>query len=140
MAASPAARTVDLGPVEAIPVGEGRTFVVGGEEVAVFRTRSGRLFATQAFCPHARGPLADGLVGGETVLCPLHALAFDLASGRCLGSVSCSDLRVFAVSLGAGGQVLLEVPSRGGTRRTARPALAAARTGGTLADEPGTAA
>ena len=140
MAASAALRTVSLGPVEAIPLGEGRTFVVGGEDVAVFRTRSGRLFATQAFCPHARGPLADGLIGGNAVLCPLHAFAFELSSGRCLSSVGCSDLRVFRVSLGEGGQVLLEVESRGGTRRTARPAVTAARTGGALADEPGTAA
>jgi nitrite reductase [NAD(P)H] small subunit len=103
-------RTVKLGSVEAIPLGEGRAFVVDGEAVAVFRTRGGGLFATQASCPHGRGPLADGLVGRMTVLCPLHAFAFDLASGRSVGGV-CADLRSYAVSSGANGEILLQIPA-----------------------------
>jgi nitrite reductase (NADH) small subunit len=113
-------RTVTLGPLDAIPLGEGRAFVVEGDPIAVFRTRSGGLFATQAFCPHARGPLADGLIGNATALCPLHAFAFDLATGRSL-SGSCADLRTYPVSTGSGGDILLHVSpearksERGGT-------------------------
>jgi len=33
---------------------------------------------------HKRGPLADGLVGGETVICPLHGWKFDLKTGQAL--------------------------------------------------------
>ena len=50
-----------LGPVQAIPLGEGRAFAVGDTQVAVFRLRDG-LRATQAVCPHAGGPLADGQI------------------------------------------------------------------------------
>jgi nitrite reductase (NADH) small subunit len=113
-------RTVTLGPLDAIPLGEGRAFVVEGEPIAVFRARSGGLFATQAFCPHARGPLADGLIGNATVLCPLHAFAFDLPTGRSL-SGSCADLGTYAVSAGSEGEILLHVSpearkrERGGT-------------------------
>jgi nitrite reductase (NADH) small subunit len=103
-------RTVSLGPLDAIPLGEGRAFVVDGEAIAVFRPRAGGLFATQAHCPHRRGPLADGLVGRTTVLCPLHAFAFDLASGRSLGG-ACAGLRSYAVATGAAGEILLEVTS-----------------------------
>jgi nitrite reductase [NAD(P)H] small subunit len=102
-------RTVTLGPVDAIPLGEGRAFVVDGEAIAVFRTRAGGLFATQAFCPHRSGPLADGLIGRTTVLCPLHSFAFDLASGRSLGG-ACADLRRYTVSIAASGEILLELP------------------------------
>jgi nitrite reductase (NADH) small subunit len=109
-------RTVVLGPVEAIPTGEGRAYVVNGEAIAVFRTRSGGLFATQAFCPHARGPLADGLIGASTVLCPLHAFAFDLLTGRSLGG-GCADLRSFPVAAGPEGEILLQVPTSGGGER-----------------------
>ena len=70
-----------LAPVGAIPEGEGRTFVVGGERVAVFRMRGGQVFAVQGECPHRGGPLADGLTGGSTVVCPLHAWKVNLASG-----------------------------------------------------------
>jgi len=70
-----------LGPVSAIPEGEGRTYDLGDRRVAVFRTRQGALFATQAECPHRKGPLADGLVGHDAVVCPLHDWTFDLHSG-----------------------------------------------------------
>ena len=73
---------VTVAPLGAIPPGEGRTFVLGGVRVAVFHTRDGGVFATQADCPHKNGPLADGLTGGGMVVCPLHSWKFDLKSGQ----------------------------------------------------------
>jgi nitrite reductase (NADH) small subunit len=67
--------------VEEIPVGEGRTVVVDGVQVAVFRLRDGSLRAIDAVCPHRGGPLADGLADNCVVVCPLHGHAFDLSSG-----------------------------------------------------------
>jgi len=76
-----------LGPLHRIPPGEGRNFEIVGERIAVFHSRSGKVFAVQAACPHKGGPLADGLVGGTTLICPLHAWKFDLSSGEAqLGS------------------------------------------------------
>ena len=45
-----------LGPLEQVPVGEGRAFGVAGEQVAVFRLRDGSLRAVSAVCPHKGGP------------------------------------------------------------------------------------
>jgi nitrite reductase (NADH) small subunit len=70
-----------LGPVDEIPVGEGRAFGVGGDQVAVFRLRDGRVRALSAVCPHRGGPLADGQIDNEVVICPLHLNAFELDSG-----------------------------------------------------------
>jgi nitrite reductase (NADH) small subunit len=67
--------------ISAVPPGEGRTFAIGGRRIAIFHTRAGEVYATQADCPHKGGPLADGLVGGNTVICPLHVWKFDLKSG-----------------------------------------------------------
>jgi nitrite reductase (NADH) small subunit len=75
---------VVLGPLTQIPPGEGREFHVRGHHIAVFHTRSGAVYATQALCPHRQGPLSDGLVGGRIVSCPLHAWKFDLATGATL--------------------------------------------------------
>lgn len=72
-----------LGPVDQIPLGEGRAFVVGDEQVAVFRLRGGGLHALRAICPHRGGPLADGLIDDAQVVCPLHNHAFRLADGHC---------------------------------------------------------
>lgn len=95
-----------------IPPGEGRAYEVDGTRVAVFRTRSGQVFATQAECPHRQGPLADGLVGGTTVVCPLHDRIFDLATGAAL--VGECDIRVYPVRVAQDGAILLTLPRDGG--------------------------
>ena len=77
--ATPRAYTV--GMVEDVPLGEGRTFVVAGTQVAVFRLRDGSLHATQAACPHAGGPLADGLTDVDVLVCPLHQYAYRWSDG-----------------------------------------------------------
>jgi nitrite reductase (NADH) small subunit len=85
MSSVPGRTVCRLGPVEAIPIGEGRAFALpdGVEQVAVFRLRDGTLRATQARCPHAGGPLADGQLDTTKVICPLHARAFSFTDGTC---------------------------------------------------------
>jgi len=75
-----------VGTCAQIPLGEGRSFIVGRTELAVFHTREGAVFATQAMCPHRAGPLADGLTDSATVVCPLHDRVFSLATGLGLGN------------------------------------------------------
>ena len=94
-----------LGPLSAIPPGEGRNFLVFGKKIAVFRNRAGQVFAVQAACPHRGGPLADGLLGGSTLICPLHAWKFDLASGAAL--MGECGLETFPVRVDDQGQIIL---------------------------------
>jgi nitrite reductase (NADH) small subunit len=75
----PTAHTV--GTVDDVPPGEGRAFVVAGEQIAVFRLRDGSLHATQAACPHAGGPLADSLTDVDVLVCPLHQYAYRWSDG-----------------------------------------------------------
>ena len=96
---------INLGDIDQVPEGQGRCFIVNGEEIAVFRTRSGRLFAVENQCPHRRGPLAEGVIGEGKVLCPLHGHKFDLASGR--GNEPLECVAVFKVWQ-KNGQMLVE--------------------------------
>ena len=98
---------VSLGSVTQIPSGEGRDFPVNGLEIAVFHTRSGGVYAVQAECPHRSGPLADGLVGGTTVMCPFHSRKFDLTTG--IGLQGDCHLQTYAVRLDAHGNLWLTV-------------------------------
>jgi nitrite reductase (NADH) small subunit len=75
-----------IGLVSQIPSGEGRVFDVNGLRLAVFHTRAGEIFATQANCPHRGGPLADGLLDAATLVCPLHDRAYDLRTGAGQGN------------------------------------------------------
>ncbi|WP_275571219.1 Rieske (2Fe-2S) protein [Mycolicibacterium vanbaalenii] len=83
--------SVDVGSVDEIPVGEGRTFAVEDTQVAVFRLRDGSLRAVDAVCPHRGGPLADGLADDCVVVCPLHGHTFDMSTGS---EVTGADLSV----------------------------------------------
>ena len=103
-----ARRVINLGPVDRIPVGEGREFAVEGELVAVFRMRAGGLHATQAKCPHREGPLADGIIGDGTVICPLHAFKFGLDGGKPIGN-ECRWLKIYQSSLSEDGEILLRI-------------------------------
>jgi nitrite reductase (NADH) small subunit len=101
----------NLGPVERIPLGEGRTFQLGHTSVAVFRTRNGQVLATQSLCPHRGGPLADGLTGDDKVVCPLHSYKFNLSTGHSVGS-ECEALTTYPVRLDEAGDILLTLNNR----------------------------
>ncbi len=100
---------VHLGSPSAIPPGQGRCFLVGEGDIAVFRQRDGRLFATANRCPHRQGPLSEGLVGGNSVICPLHAHRFDLETGT--GSEPGESIRVYRVAEVDGNIIVTELPS-----------------------------
>ncbi|HZE99881.1 MAG TPA: Rieske 2Fe-2S domain-containing protein [Planctomycetota bacterium] len=98
-------RLVILGPVEKVPMGQGFCFIVGSEEIAVFRQRDGKIFATQNRCPHKQGPLSEGLSGGGVVICPFHSHKFDLCSGQ---GPDNEQLKVYSVKE-KDGQLLLSL-------------------------------
>ncbi len=94
-----------IGHLSQIPRGEGRNFAVGELRIAVFHTRDGKLFATQADCPHKGGPLADGLTDDATVVCPLHDRVFDFRTGT---SSDCS-IAVYPVRAAEDGTIVVTV-------------------------------
>jgi nitrite reductase (NADH) small subunit len=84
------ATRVPLCTLDDIAAGLGRAFDVGGRYVAVFRSRDGKVFAVEGTCPHKGGPLADGMVVGHQVVCPLHAFRFEADTGACDQPGTCS--------------------------------------------------
>ncbi|HUA58307.1 MAG TPA: nitrite reductase small subunit NirD [Verrucomicrobiae bacterium] len=63
-----------------VPLREGRAIQLGSEEIAIFNL-GGRFVAVGNRCPHRGGPLADGIVAGDSVVCPLHSWKICLDSG-----------------------------------------------------------
>jgi len=69
---------------------------VDGEAVLLAR-QGGELFAVGASCTHYGGPLAEGLLVGDTVRCPWHHACFSLRTGQPLRAPALNDLKCWNV-------------------------------------------
>jgi nitrite reductase (NADH) small subunit len=70
-------RRIAAGSAASLGVGKGRMVATPAEEVAVFNIK-GNYFACSNRCPHAGGPLCDGMLSDTSVVCPWHGWDFDL--------------------------------------------------------------
>jgi ferredoxin-nitrite reductase len=73
--------------IQDLKTGIGYPATVKRKQLAIFLHKDGRIFAIDAVCPHAGGPMEEGRMqetsGNCWVTCPLHDYKFDFASGRC---------------------------------------------------------
>ena len=69
---------------------------VGDQEVLLVRSEAG-IFAIDAHCSHYHGPLAEGLVTGDSVRCPWHHACFDLRTGEAVRAPALAPLAVWQV-------------------------------------------
>ncbi|MFT5481921.1 MAG: phenylpropionate dioxygenase-like ring-hydroxylating dioxygenase large terminal subunit, partial [Halieaceae bacterium] len=73
-----------VGRTSEIKGGEVQRVYAFERELALFRTRSGAIALTDAFCPHLGAHLGvEGRVVGESIRCPFHGWRFDTA-GQCV--------------------------------------------------------
>jgi nitrite reductase (NADH) small subunit len=79
-----------------IPLREGRAIRIGEDEIAIFNLGD-RFVACDAACPHRGGPLADGIVSGNTVICPLHAYKICFDTGNVLKPDVCVKVDTYDV-------------------------------------------
>jgi nitrite reductase (NADH) small subunit len=99
--------------LDAVQPERGVAVLLGAEQVAVFRTFDGGLFALSNVDPFSGAPvLSRGIVGdrdGEpTVASPMHKQVFSLVTGVCLDAPE-TRVRTFAVRA-SDGYVQLELP------------------------------
>ncbi len=69
----------------------------GGVTVCLARS-GGELLALDNLCPHRQGPLGQGWIEGNSVVCPWHSWAFDLRSGEAEFPVG-ERVKAFAVKV-----------------------------------------
>lgn len=101
---------------EDIPLREARSVRLGGRDIAIFNLGD-RFLAVDNRCPHRGGPLAEGIVSGATVVCPLHAWKVSLETGSVLNapdSLQCVEAFRTRVEDGV---VLLEMPIKPAAKR-----------------------
>lgn len=82
-----------LWPAGDLPAGQVRIVEADQTDILVYRTSAGRIGAIEAWCPHMRNYMPNGLaperplsdlLDGEEIQCPFHGWRFD-SLGRCTG-------------------------------------------------------
>jgi NADPH-dependent 2,4-dienoyl-CoA reductase/sulfur reductase-like enzyme/nitrite reductase/ring-hydroxylating ferredoxin subunit len=69
---------------------------VGDQDVLLVRSGP-EIFAIDAHCSHYHGPLAEGLVVGDSIRCPWHHACFDLRTGEAARAPALTPLAVWRV-------------------------------------------
>ncbi len=88
-----------------VPDGGSLAGQVDGEAVLLVR-RGSEWFAIGATCSHYSGPLAEGIIVGDTVRCPWHHACFSLRTGAAIHPPALNDLSCWRVEQ-RGGKVYI---------------------------------
>src|SRR6202165_3722213 len=94
--AAPAGPDLTLGIELSEFTGETLLGHVGDQDVLLVRSGPD-IFAIDAHCSHYHGPLAEGLVVGESIRCPWHHACFDLRTGEAARAPALNPLAVWQV-------------------------------------------
>src|SRR3979411_1654905 len=92
---------VAAGRLDALPLGRPVLALLAGRRLALVR-RGGTVPALDAACPHAGGPLSEGAVLDDMVVCPYHTWMYDLATGVCRVPGRGARVAVYPTSVEAG--------------------------------------
>jgi nitrite reductase (NADH) small subunit len=99
-------RWVKAARLEEVPPGTGRAVEIEGRPIALFNVE-GTIHALDGLCPHQGGPLGEGTLSGNVVMCPWHFWEFDVVKGHA-PDLPDAVIRKYPVTL-RDGDILLEI-------------------------------
>src|SRR5947207_3066985 len=74
------AEFIEVARASDLPVGRSMPCLAGDRRIALYHTALG-FFATDNTCPHRGGPLGEGDLLGNEIVCPWHFWSFDVTTG-----------------------------------------------------------
>jgi 3-phenylpropionate/trans-cinnamate dioxygenase ferredoxin subunit len=90
------ARFIRVGTIAEVPAGRAEVFDVEDRKIAVFHLGIA-YYAIDDICTHDGGPLADGEVDGEQVICPRHGARFSIKTGAALSFPAITPVESYPV-------------------------------------------
>lgn len=81
------------------PEGEVRVVECADGRSLALSNVGGELYAIDNVCTHDGGPLGEGRLRGDRVICPRHGAAFDARSGRALTLPAVRGVRAWPVAV-----------------------------------------
>lgn len=79
-----------------LPNGERLFFELEGKPIVLF-SLNGEYLAIEDQCTHDSGPVGEGELDGEQIICPRHGARFDIRTGKVLSFPAVTDLKVYKV-------------------------------------------
>lgn len=70
-----------------------------GERTICLYSIDGGVFATDDACTHGAGSLADGIIEGDCIECPLHQGKFHIPTGKAVAPPCTIDLHTYSVKI-----------------------------------------
>jgi len=77
-------------------------------------TVGSRFIAAQSFCPHMLGPLLEGSLSGDEIVCPWHQWRYSLTTGACTACPNGEPgtrLQFCSLRIGSAGTLVMGPPS-----------------------------
>jgi 3-phenylpropionate/trans-cinnamate dioxygenase ferredoxin subunit len=99
---------IEIAPATELPNGE-RLFVDIADKPIVIFNIAGQLFAIGDVCTHDDGPLGDGLIEGNNVVCPRHGGEFDIKTGKAVQLPAVVDIPAYPVRV-VDGNIQVGIP------------------------------
>lgn len=90
------AEFIEIAPASELPNGE-RLFVDLGDKPIVILNIAGKFFALGDICTHDDGPLGDGMIEGNNIVCPRHGGEFDVRDGKAVQMPAVVDIPAYPV-------------------------------------------
>jgi nitrite reductase/ring-hydroxylating ferredoxin subunit len=87
--------------------GQAKRVEAQGKRIALFN-RDGAYHAIEDTCPHRGGPLSEGQVEGNVVICPWHGAKFNITTGDVLGPPARAGVASFRIRV-SGSDVEVEL-------------------------------
>jgi len=92
------ANLIEVAKTNEIKPGEGKLIEVEGFEIALFNC-DGSYYAIDNTCTHQGGPLCEGDLEGDKVICPWHGAEFDVKTGNVLGPPAEESVKSYRVQV-----------------------------------------
>ncbi len=99
---------VEVAPLASLPSGERIFIEVDGKPIVIFNL-AGNLYAIGDVCTHDDGPLGDGDLEGEEIVCPRHGARFDLRTGKVTSMPAVVDIPAYPVRV-VDGTIKIGIP------------------------------
>jgi 3-phenylpropionate/trans-cinnamate dioxygenase ferredoxin component len=87
---------LEIAPADQLPIGERLFIEVEGKSIVIINL-AGSYYAIGDVCTHDNGPVGDGEIEENEIICPRHGARFDIRTGKVTSLPAVVDIPAYPV-------------------------------------------